>query len=407
MLGRSPVIDRLALFALALYVLSVGLVWQKRSGAATLAQDTPPQIEQPTPPKKLSGPVRITFDIEKVEKEPASVYSACGIPTPSEGLPAPWKKWVAFEGKRLKSTSTESDVPAFAVRTPEGAALCVTNHTDGLADVRVNARLLRGVYTIERIVLEPENGAQVLGVERLQGTLLDKAATVRKVGAVPAHAIAVYRFVNRSQQALSAFRGAQHRIKGFKAGNGAQYGWLMVPFSECGSNIAIVARGIRSDNRYDVLKHVHRAILTTAHTQALCRNFTGQGRIDKETGDSLATKLDLLDEALSELSVACLGLAPETVMHPVSSSGACKVTVSVTNSGSRTINFVKIGALGEGALKVSPNEFATFGSVRPGEAARATFDVQWGKPEQLGKLAAHFGYLSGKLPVRVRLRPAI
>ena len=406
MRGRSPVIDRLPLFALALYVFSVGLVWQNRRHDA-LAQDAPPPAEQPAPPKILSGPVKISFDLEKLDKAPASVYSACGLPTPADGIPAPWKAWTAFEGKRLKISTSESDVAAFAVRTPEGAALCVTNHTDGPADVRVNGRFPRGVYTFERIVLDSEEGAKALGVERLQGILLDSAASVRQVGTIPARGTAVYRCVNRTQQALSAFRGAQQRIQALKSGSRAEYGWLMVPFSECGSNVAVIARGIRAENRYDVLKHVHRAILTAAHTQALCRNFTGQGRIGKKAGDGLAAKLDLLDEALSELSVACLGLAPETALQSVGPGGSCKVTVSLTNSGSRAINFVKIGALGDGAIKVSPEELATFGSVRPGETARATYTVKCGKPEELCKLAAHVGYLSGKSPVRLRLRPVI
>src|SRR5687767_1226925 len=79
LLGRSSVMDRLALFALALYVLSVGFVWQNRSAASALAQDPPPQIEQPAPPKLLSRPVKVSFDVEKIDKEPASVYKTCGI----------------------------------------------------------------------------------------------------------------------------------------------------------------------------------------------------------------------------------------------------------------------------------------------------------------------------------------
>src|SRR5439155_5489801 len=130
---------------------------------------------------------------------------------------------------------------------------------------------------------------------------------------------------------------------------------------------AVISGGIDERNRYHVLKYVHRAILTASHAEALCRNFTDEGRIEKESGEALGAKLDLLGEALSELSVACLGLAPETVIQPQKDSGACKITVSVTNHGSQTINFVKIGAVGGGHVKVTPDELATFGEVRPGE----------------------------------------
>jgi hypothetical protein len=385
----------------------VGFVWQKQDGQVARAQDAPAQVEQPAPLKKLTSPVKISFDLQKLQKDSVSVFTACAIPPPSEGALAPWKEWVAFEGKRLRVSSSETDVPAFAVRTPEGAALCVRNHTDGPAEVRVNASLPHGVYTIERLVVNPAVSPPALGIERLPGVLLENDGFVRKGGSVPAGGIAVYRWVNRSQQTLTAFRGVKQRIKALRAKNGGQYRWLTVPFGECESNIAVISRGISTKNRYGILKHVHRAILTAAHTEALCRNFTDEARIDKKAGDALGEKLDLLDEALSELSVACLGLSPETRVEPVGESGACKVTVSVTNLGSETISFVKIGALGGGALKVSPEELATFGSVRPGETARAVYTVRCSRPEDLCGVSAHLGYLAGKSPVHLRLRPAV
>ena len=407
MLARRPVFDRLALGALSLYLLSVGFVWNKHDGGIARAQDAVPPVEQPAPPRLLTAPVRISFDVEKVLKEPATVFSACSLPPPAAGGAPPWKEWVTFEGKRLRTTSSEPDVPAFAVRTPEGAALCVTNHTDGPAEVRVNGRLLRGVYTIERLTLRGVESDEIVGAQRLQGSILGDDGSIRKDGTVPAGGIVVYRWVNQTQQALNAFRGAKQRIKALKAGSGGEYRWLMVPFGECESNVAVISRGIRPSNKESVLKHVHRAILTAAHTDALCRNFTNQGRIDKQAGDALAARLNTLDEALSELSVAGLGLSPEITVEPAGAVGSCKVTVSVTNSGKRIINFVKIGALGNERLKVSPEELATFGSVRPGETARTVTNVRCSKAQDLCSLAAHIGYLAGKSPVRLRLRPII
>jgi hypothetical protein len=161
-------------------------------------------------------------------------------------------------------------------------------------------------------------------------------------------------------------------------------------------------------NRDRLLKHIHRAILTSSHTAALCRNFSVQGRIKKKAGEDLAVKLDSLDEALSELSLACLGLSAEAIVDPSEGeSGTSIVTVLLTNRGIRTINFVKIGAVGKGGTRITPGELATFGSVRPGETARAVYTVRFSHPVEFANVAAHVGYLAGKSPVRLRLRPAI
>src|SRR5262249_21246392 len=142
------------------------------------------------------------------------------------------------------------------------------------------------------------------------------------------------------------FRDVKVRIYELQSKHPSEMRKILGPVQECESQIASFSSGITADRRYDVIKHVHRALLTVAHAQSLARNFQGEGRLSGEIGANISNGLNVLEEALTELSAACLNLIPKVELSAPDSTqpNIREVTISISNQGLQTITSVKIGA---------------------------------------------------------------
>jgi hypothetical protein len=298
-------------------------------------------------------------------------------------------------------------VPVFSSRIPGGLALCAANHREAPARLALAVALPAGIYTVERLVWSIDAADPAPHVERLQSVLLEKAGWLKKSGQLNAGEAALYRFLRQDAQVQTSYRAIKKYLWQLKGTRRTEYRWLSVPFGECESNLGLMALGPRHGRKFNRAKYIHRAIVTLAHAQSLCRNFRMQGRLD-QYGRPLEEELDRLESALDEMSLACLGLAPGIALdlpdpsHPERAT----LTVSLANYGGQTIGFVKLGADGPKGARVSPPDTIVFQSVRPGQVVRTTFRI--GLPPKCGPgdIIAHIAYLAPRTPVRVRIKAA-
>lgn len=408
----------------------------RAAGQDAKAADQPNRVGQsPQQPTSAPAPTlrgAITVDSTSAWQGPAGdARAVCGLsaaaPAASQGAgaePVGWEQWCALTGTRLSAKSSADSLPVYAARIPSGTAILIANHSEGPAEFQLALRATRGVYTVERYCVDfpPDpasasaagpaqdpaaaNTADAAHVERLESVILGGKGTLRKPGRLPAGSLAVYRITNRSAQVQSAFDAAMQAMRALRAGHSGVYGRLMTPLSECADNVARLSDGIQPDERYGVLRYIHRALLTLAQAQALCRNFQSEGRLPEQRAAALGTALDGLEESLSELSGGCLGIVPGIVVGPPSADhpNTREVEVTVANTGSQSIAVVKIGAAAGKGCSVQPADLALFRELKPGEVAKARFTVTLPDDAAAHSVAADIAWLAAKVPARLKLR---
>ena len=113
-----------------------------------------------------------------------------------------------------------------------------------------------------------------------------------------------------------------------------------------------------------------------------------------------------MEEALTELSAACLNLVPDVEISAPEPSrpNIRRVTISVMNAGEEALTSVKIGASAPEGATVQPAEQAMFRSVRPGETIHATFTVRLTDDTDPGDITADVSYFAAKVPAHLRLK---
>lgn len=388
--------------AWSLLLLAVVVAWMAQSDEWLLARSAP---EERPPPS--SAPTLVQADaLSTVSGEPSDVFTACGLSPPVADAPPLWQEWVSLDGPRIAAESGAKTLPVYGARLPDGAALCLVNHGEQRAAFRLRLRLPRGVHTVERLDFFPDAPETWPRVRRLESVTLSATGTTAKAGWLPPGAAAIYRFVNRSAQTGGAFRRVKERVNVFRQARPREFRRLMTPLQECEAHIGALGQGARRDQRSDLLKAIHRALLTVAVAQAHCRNFRNQGTLRLQDADSLKDALDRLEEALTEMSIGCLNLVPnlDIASPDPARPGVRTVTIAVTNAGRQSVAFVKLGASAPKEAAIHPDEPALFGALRPGQTVRATFTVRLYAETALRGLTADIAYSAARVPARLRLK---
>ncbi len=377
-----------------------------------------------------------------MEGQSGEACSECRLPSSINPESPPWQSWVSLKGARLSAltsftasapvisaasrtsaasltslTSPSSPIVAapnaplsvYAARIPDGAAILVANNGnngDEKAPFDLSVKLNRGVYSVDRLVLDmkmPETSARV---ERLESVVLGGTGKVSKPGSLAAGSLAVYRFTNRCAEVQGRYDSVKSGVRAMRSARPSECRILMIPLNECEGHLGALAKGIQPKKRYDSLRYIHRALLTVAHAQALCQNYRGQGRLPRTGADQLDGALDRLQSALTELSAGCLNLLPSLAVTAPDTMTPNKyaVTVQLTNAGQQSVSMVRLGADGPAGATVSPSDRAMFNILKPGETARATFTIRSQADTPPLEIAADIAWLAARTPAHLHLK---
>jgi hypothetical protein len=262
--------------------------------------------------------------------------------------------------------------------------------------------LPRGVYTSERQSLNADATVSSPESGRLRGYVVDKRSTIAIRDTLPPSSVVVYVLKDRCRGVSRAFAEVQARLVALRKSRPSLAAKLRPPFSECARHVAAVRNGIPPGGRAEAVEHVHRAILTVAHAEALAANASARGAAVSD----LRGALGALGAALGELSACCLSLTPQIVLAPGDnvSSALRAVTVSLRNDGSRRVRAVRLGVTAARGCTVKPAEEAVFATLAPGQSVRATFTVDLAEGVPVTGVQGHFGFLASKSPAHIRLQ---
>jgi hypothetical protein len=396
---RPPAAGARVLLGLAALLLSAAAWWSLRSGERLHAQSG--GTANPSPP------IRVEADAGVMAEGPAAEpYAVCRLTPPSKEADAAWTRFAPLDGTRIAASSGAESLPAYGARIADGAAILLVNHGEEKAEFRLSVRLPRGVYAIERCGFDSQKPETLPQVERLESVILDKAGAISKPGWLNPRMASVYRFRNCSAQTQAACADVLNNVRAFMQSRPAAFRQLMIPLRECADHVGALSSGVTNANRYERLKHIHRALLTLAHAQSLCQNFQSEGRLSRQEESALETALDRLEEMLTDLSAGCLDLVPGLTVAPPDPirPDARIVTISLTNAGQKSVAFVRIGANAPTGCAVRPAEQALFNSIRPGETARATFTVTLDTDASERLITADIAYFAARAPAHLRLK---
>lgn len=390
--------------AILLSAFAIILAWMLRPDQVIRAQSDPAtSAASPSnsPPLRLPALCAIRIDaFVTVPDSQGDVSTACGLSGAESGA-LPGLAWAPFDGARIQANSDSDLLPAYAAKIPDGIAICIVNHADERAAATISARLPRGVYTIERIGFEVGAATLPGNSERLEPVILGATATVTKPVWLLPHSVAVYRITNRSQQVNRGFRAVKSRFNALRAADPKGWKRMAAPMRECESNIAVIGRGISPAGRYDALRYVHRALLTLAHVQSICRNH----RSASVAAARMEVAVSRLEEGLAEMSAGCLILVPDLAISQPDDSrpDMREVTVSIANRGRQTLSVVKIGTTAPRGTQITPRDQAMFRSLGPGQTVSASFTVQ--SATGIVGLIADIAYFAARVPAHLRLKP--
>lgn len=308
--------------------------------------------------------------------------------------------WASLTGPRVEAVADAEKPEVAAIRLPAGAAVFVRNSSEEPIAFRLSVRLPRGRYAVDRLV-QSEGGASA---ERLQSVVCTASRPAEKPGAVQPRTVVVYRFVNPVVSSGAAYNRALRAIANLRSGYAAQYRRLVGALAECPWNIAQAQACSTSSDPTPLLEHVHRALLTVRHAQALCTNGVGLRRIPAGIGERISTELDALESWLTESSVAALCLVPGAKATPVAGgAGSYQVAVTVRNAGPRPVTALRLWAKGTEDARVEPSDAVVFPTLKPGEQASATFQVTLPEGAAPSELSGHVGYVARNAPAHLRV----
>ncbi len=333
-----------------------------------------------------------------------------GLAARDDGTP-PWDDWANLDAKRVASESSHERVRVVASRIPDGLAVGISNVADAPASLRLEVRLPRGMYTIERLVL----GDAGPRVERLQSAAVDTGGSIKKPGYLGPGTCAVFRFVNHASRASNAYRRAAQQSRAYRVVSASSSARLVSALKECPWMLNRISKLLAGEGAGEALAPIHRAILGVRHAQAVCGNMAASGKAATAMRDRIAAELDELESSLGECSVAALGLVPSAYVSE--NDGSTQVRLSVRNSGGESVSAVKLWLTGPRGCAVEPSLQAVFDVLRPGQTATADFtasmageprangaDTGQGAPAGLkGALCGHLSYFRGQAPAHVRI----
>lgn len=303
-----------------------------------------------------------------------------------------WWHWADLSPAELPVTfgsavDSPSALRAFAGRTASQISVCVFNAGAVPVSLGVDLRAPAGVYTVERLTV-PSGcaGSTACGsLERLQGCSLYRSGTVSKSGTLNAGDLVVYRLTNRLHQADTAYETCLTRLHLVARRSPAGAARLRRMLVEAAAHLHAVQGDYHS--MAGRLSHLHDLLLAGAQAQSLAKNYQIRAAMPAQQLDPVISALNTFLDAVSEMSASMLGLVPEVrILTQPAAVGAGTaqpagedVSVELSNTGTETVRFVKLGvhasALPTG-IACTPADPALFRLLEPGQTVRARFHLQ-------------------------------
>lgn len=297
------------------------------------------------------------------------------------GTLAPWNEWTRQNAPifvpRITSPSGSS-VTGWACSRLGGMGLCVSNTSPHAIRLRLEEHLSPGLWRTEAALVQTQQNAKVVRMWRMESVLRPSAAgmTVKYLPLPPEQTLFL-RTMETLSEAQSAFRAVQAQNTGESV---TTYSGVSVPGAlvRIGAVVGTLPVLAVRNNRREIVKRVHRALLMTAQAEAMAQNAQNATLADRDV------VFDRLTTALSEVSCAAYNLVPRQVLE-AEQDGTPILRLSLTNGGSRTAPLVSLGGESdEGSGARTPR--AVFRNVAPG----ATVSARLRLPQSGAPAAASF-----------------
>jgi len=388
---------RIALPALAAASAVVALTLAEGGRvAARVARSEPLRQGEAVEP---GPPIEVVVSADQLEPGGAEdVATACGIEAEAATR---WRAVTPRRGPQLRVTGGSATVKAYAARCEDGFVVALANHGDGKATVRLSFAASPGVYTFEKLTLDTRTADTALRFERLQGVRVGADRRSWKLAWLAPHSGDVLRVVNRSAQVERSYRDLRRSISAIASSNARQYRRLMPALRECEGHIAAISA--HGADRAELARHAHRALLELALVQAFARN-AGSGLAPRgPQTESVASRTETFEAALTELSAAALGLVANVNVE-AAPEGTVRQSIEVANNGIAAISVVKVWPSGPAGTSVRAPESKLLGSLPRGATARAAFVVRLPSGASTADLVAHVSYRFAGAPAHLRLQ---
>jgi hypothetical protein len=280
-------------------------------------------------------------------------------------------------------------------------------------------------------------------LERLEGCDFGTVAKAGKGICLEPGQACLYRYTDVARAARASWFDVFAQLRDMGRNHPGPARRLGTMLHEADGYVAGVRGGGGLQNR---LGCIHHLLLVTAQAHSLHHNYQMRHTVNEANGRAVMDALDRLTDALSETSAVLLGLVPQvavTSLPTAPSNGvdrengtgktaaviaslvahqkeekatgaenekgnvARTVTITLANTGSRSISNVKIGlnaAYLPTAVTCDPADPAYFGDLRPGQTVRATFHVRGAGAQDLPNtlLTGDVSYYAGTAPAHLR-----
>ena len=371
-------------------------------------------------------------------KAPAPPDARQTTPPPAEAAPPPgqsWYDWGRLASAPIACSSISEKLPvpitAFGVHNEDGACVVLWNTSSHPAPFELRLKTGNGVFRIERLCFNPAHPASSTppadstakadrslpcnaSMRRMEGIDSPSPATIVKRGTLAPGEISLIRTTDTAREARLAMMALEQSIKELAQTAPGPAARLRKIQKECDKYVDAIRSGPDSD-RQRRLSFIHRLILLYSQAEAQHRNNQSREKVSGDPGNRTMAAVERLEAALAETSAVLSGLVPQLeITGPAtgsSSAGEITVQVSLSNSGSRSVDKVKLGldtrTLPTGVACV-PEDAAYFGALGPGQSVRAEFKLKCTAADSAAlqdisqKCTADVSYFSNGTPAHLR-----
>ncbi len=330
-------------------------------------------------------------------------------PTPKPSDPD-WYEWARLASTPMLCTvstaSPQDRVQACGVKCEDGSSVVLWNTAEQPAPFELKLHVPHGVFRIERLSFVPSHQPGTLKAEhtadtpanpalrRLEGLDTPLPTVVVKRGTLAPGEIAIIRTSDTAREARLAMMALEQSLKDLAQTAPGPAAKLKKIQKECDKYTDAITSGPES-NRQKRLSCIHRLILLYSQAEAQHRNNQSREKVSGDPGARTMAAVERLEMALAETSAIFSGLVSQVELTPftpvpgaATNTMEATVQVSLTNSGTHSVDKVKLGmdtrAFAQGS-SCSPDDAAYFGELRPGQSVRAAFKVRFPLPEATGQ----------------------
>ncbi len=337
--------------------------------------------------------------------------------------------WSRLNGRRVQAAeSPESNLEIYAVSSPDGASIFLQNHADRFITLDVRTILPAGIYSGEQLTISPGDRSAQLKMQRLEGALLSAKKTLSKpVSLVPGQ-LKILKFTDSARAARAEYGNLQNRIHQMAAMHLDAASKLKRIFREAEPYFGGLSMNERVRGDSKRLGCIHRILLYTSQAESFQHNMIERKHGASDIDKLVMHSLEQLASDLSDTSAVLLGLVPqienESSTPPITAENSNKhalittsisrqdqenysIRVSLSNTGHSPVTLVKIGLdisrLAPGTI-IDPSDPAVFATLRPGQTARAIFQISNSGDEKMSrkKLRGDISYFAESSPAKLR-----